>query len=61
MELSITNYGANIVSILVPDNKGQVADVVLGYDSLEGYEINNTFLVHLLVDMQIELVGQVLS
>lgn len=43
MELSITDYGANIVSILVPDSKGQVADVVLGYDSLGGYEINNTF------------------
>ncbi len=43
MKVSITNYGANIVSILVPDSKGQVADVALGYDSLEGYQVNNTF------------------
>ena len=43
MEVSITDYGANIVSIMVPNSKGQVEDVVLGFDSLEGYEKNAAF------------------
>ncbi len=32
----ITNYGAKIVQLLVPDRHGQPDDVVLGYDSLDG-------------------------
>lgn len=30
-------YGATIVSLSVPDRKGKIEDVVLGYDSLQGY------------------------
>src|SRR4030095_32316 len=37
MEVAITNYGATIVSIDVPDRGGQMADVVLGHDSIQGY------------------------
>lgn len=37
MEVAITNYGGAVVSLKVPDRKRQVADVVLGYDSLDGY------------------------
>lgn len=33
----ITNYGARVVSLWVPDRKGRLADVVLGHDSLAGY------------------------
>lgn len=33
----ISNYGGVIVSLMVPDKNGKVADVVLGYDKLEGY------------------------
>ncbi len=40
MEVSFTNYGACIVSILVPDAQGNKADVALGFDNLEGYERN---------------------
>lgn len=40
MIVSLTNYGANIVSILVPDKKGNFTDVVLGYDNIAGYEVN---------------------
>ena len=36
MVCSITNYGAKIAQLLVPDRNGQMGDVVLGYDSLEG-------------------------
>jgi aldose 1-epimerase len=37
MEVRITNYGATIVTLKVPDKKGQVADIVLGFESVEGY------------------------
>jgi aldose 1-epimerase len=37
MKVEITNYGARIVSIVVPDRHGKFADVVLGYDNLDGY------------------------
>lgn len=32
----ITNYGAKIEQLIVPDRDGRLADVVLGYDSFEG-------------------------
>jgi aldose 1-epimerase len=37
MEVWITNYGATVVSLTVPDRDGKPADVTLGYDSLEEY------------------------
>ncbi|MGH9470415.1 MAG: aldose epimerase family protein [Terriglobia bacterium] len=37
MEVEITNYGARIVSIVVPDRHGHRDDVVLGFDKLQGY------------------------
>ena len=37
MEASIITYGGILVSLLVPDKQGKLADVVLGHDSLEGY------------------------
>ena len=37
MTVKITNYGATITSIIVPDRDGNMADVVLGYDNVEGY------------------------
>ncbi len=40
MKAEITNYGANLVNLFVPDAKGEVADVVLGYDDVEGYKDN---------------------
>lgn len=36
MVAAITNYGARIEQLLVPDRYGRLADVVLGYDSLDG-------------------------
>ena len=36
MVVGITNYGAKIEQILVPDRYGELADVLLGYDSLQG-------------------------
>jgi len=37
MVVKITNYGATITSIVVPDRDGNMADVAMGYDSVEGY------------------------
>ena len=37
IEARITTYGARLVSVVAPDRKGQPADVVLGYDNLDGY------------------------
>jgi aldose 1-epimerase len=37
MQLDMTNYGAKIVSLWVPDRNGALADVVLGYDTLQEY------------------------
>ena len=36
-------FGAFLVKLCVPDREGSLRDVVLGYDSLEGYEANNFF------------------
>ncbi len=37
MTVKVTNYGAIITSIVVPDRDGKLADVALGYDRLEDY------------------------
>ena len=37
MEASIMTYGGIVVSLKVPDKAGKLGDVVLGFDSLEGY------------------------
>lgn len=37
MEVRAMTYGATILSIKVPDAKGVMGDVVLGFDSLAGY------------------------
>ena len=43
MQVAVTNYGVNIVSVMVPDKNGNKADVVLGYDTVEGYFTNGSF------------------
>jgi aldose 1-epimerase len=37
LEATITNYGRIVVSLKVPDKSGKPGDVVLGYDTLNGY------------------------
>lgn len=44
VEVRAMNYGGIIVSIRVPDRNGQLADVVLGHDTLEGYIPNLPYL-----------------
>ena len=43
MQVSLTNVGAAIVSVRVPDRQGVMADVVLGYDKAEDYMRNDSF------------------
>lgn len=43
MKAEVTNFGAVLVNLLVPDKKGNVDDVVLGYDTLEEYMVNGNF------------------
>lgn len=40
----LTNYGATLVSAHVPDHEGRLANVVLGYDSLEGYVADPNYM-----------------
>lgn len=35
-EVDIITYGATITSIRIPDKYGNIADIVLGFDSIEG-------------------------
>ncbi|HYJ62683.1 MAG TPA: aldose epimerase family protein [Parafilimonas sp.] len=37
MQVAITNYGARIVSIIVPDKNGNPTDVAVGYDAVQPY------------------------
>jgi len=41
IEVRVMAYGAKLVSVRTPDRAGKMADVVLGYDTLEGY-LNDT-------------------
>ena len=43
MKATITNFGGIIVSLVVPDREGKLADVVLGFDRLEGYLGKNPY------------------
>ena len=36
--VKIINYGAALVSVEVPDREGSLADVVLGFDDMAGYQ-----------------------
>ena len=37
MTVKITNYGATITSIIVPDRNGKMGDITLGYNRVEDY------------------------
>ncbi len=43
MEVSLTNVGATIVRIVTADGKGELKDVVLGFDKGEDYFDNGSF------------------
>src|ERR1700680_1479494 len=43
VEVSITNFGATVVSLRVPDRAGKAADIVLGYDTFQSYENGKSY------------------
>ncbi|MCM1065128.1 MAG: galactose mutarotase [Eubacterium sp.] len=43
MSISVSDLGAALVKVLVPDGSGSVADVVLGFDRAEDYLHNPSF------------------
>lgn len=42
--VAVTNFGATITEIVVPDRNGEKADVVLGYKTIDEYMDNKPFL-----------------
>ncbi len=43
MEVNISTYGGVVQSLKVPDKNGKFDDVVLGYDSVDGYVSDKSF------------------
>ncbi|KAJ9163638.1 hypothetical protein P3X46_023287 [Hevea brasiliensis] len=41
--IKFTNYGATMLSAVLPDKYGKLADVVLGFDSVEDYKNDSTY------------------
>jgi len=44
LRAQVAEYGATLVSLRVPDRRGEPGEVVLGYDSLDGYVRGNACL-----------------
>lgn len=38
IEIQLTDFGATLVSVQIPDRSGTMADVILGFDDVSGYE-----------------------
>ncbi len=43
VELKVSEFGATLVSLKVPDREGNFKDIILGFDNLEGYVNDATF------------------
>lgn len=46
IQVDIITYGGRITSLRTPDKNGKMANVILGFDSIEQYEKDNPFLEH---------------
>lgn len=44
VSVRILTFGATIQSVLVPDGAGEIADVVLGFPTIEGYLASSTYM-----------------
>lgn len=43
MKAEVTDFGAILVNLFVPDKNGTLQDVTLGYDQVADYEANGSF------------------
>ena len=43
MAAEVIDFGAHLVNLYVADRNGQIDDVVLGYDNIDGYLTNSCF------------------
>ncbi|MGB9763755.1 MAG: aldose epimerase family protein [Candidatus Saccharicenans sp.] len=43
IKMVLMNYGATMISLFLPDSKGDLADVTLGFDTFEEYLGNNPY------------------
>jgi aldose 1-epimerase len=43
MEAGVLTYGGTMTTLLVPDNQGKLADVLLGFDNLDDYRTNSPY------------------
>lgn len=41
--VKVTNFGATVLSVVLPDKNGKLDDIVLGYPSLDDYKNDTTF------------------
>ncbi|XP_010242446.1 PREDICTED: aldose 1-epimerase-like [Nelumbo nucifera] len=41
--VNLTNWGARITSIVLPDKQGNLGDIVLGYDTLDEYKTDTSY------------------
>jgi aldose 1-epimerase len=44
MSVAISEYGATLTSVRVPDRRGEVGEVTLGHDHVDGYVHHNAYL-----------------
>ncbi|KAK9107719.1 hypothetical protein Syun_023730 [Stephania yunnanensis] len=43
LSVKLTNWGATVVSVVLPDRNGKLGDVVLGFDDLEDYKNDTSY------------------
>ncbi len=43
LQAQISSYGGAVVALKTPDNRGRMADIVLGYDQPQGYEKDTSY------------------
>ncbi|PSR95817.1 Aldose 1-epimerase [Actinidia chinensis var. chinensis] len=41
--VKLTNFGATVLSLILPDKKGKLDDVVLGFETIDGYKNDSTY------------------
>jgi len=42
-EVSITNFGGALVTLKLPDRNGKLADIILGFDNVDGYVADKSY------------------